>query len=238
MIRNSIIITFSVLASGVLQLLVMSALLRKALFKRFPFVFLYCLSLFLKTVIDAAMVFDVAEWPQSFLRQYWAIELYLSCLTILIVLGLIWQAMEGSKTRVTMMLGLILIVVAVALISLLLRGSPYNEAMTTVVRNLSFCAAAMNFLLWFFLIGRRKRDTSLLLISSGLGVQMAGHAIGHSLRQMWRISRDLVPVGNTIIVISHFLCLFIWWYALRRAADPKRVAARAGAQGRPSSPGL
>ena len=41
---------------------------------------------------------------------------------------------------------------------------------------------------------------------------LAGKAIGHSLRQ---ISSSTVLAGELILVLSHLLCLYIWWQALR-----------------------
>jgi hypothetical protein len=58
------------------------------------------------------------------------------------------------------------------------------------------------------------------MVSGGLGIQMAGKAIGHSLRQL----SPLNPLaGDLVIVLSHLLCLYIWWHAFRRF-DPEAAA--------------
>jgi hypothetical protein len=52
------------------------------------------------------------------------------------------------------------------------------------------------------------------MISGGLGIQAAGMAIGHSLRQ---ISRHTLVAGNIVVVLSHLFCLFVWWQAFRHS---------------------
>jgi len=52
-----------------------------------------------------------------------------------------------------------------------------------------------------------------------MGIQMAGKAVGHSLRQM---SPLLVTSGDLILVFSHLICLWFWWQAF--AAYPPAPA--------------
>jgi F0F1-type ATP synthase assembly protein I len=86
--------------------------------------------------------------------------------------------------------------------------------MTKLARNLSFCSVILNLALWAVLIKARHTDRRLLLISGGLGVQMAGKAIGHSLRQ---VSASTVLAGNLVYVLSHLACMYIWWQAFRHS---------------------
>ena len=93
--------------------------------------------------------------------------------------------------------------------------------MTNAFRNVSFCAAVVNLCFWLTLIASPRRNSQILLITGGLGVQMTGAAIGQSLRQL---SPYTVLAGGLVAILSHFLCLFIWWHALRprgQTANPE-----------------
>jgi hypothetical protein len=93
--------------------------------------------------------------------------------------------------------------------------------MTAVIRNMSLGAAILNLGLWAGLIGRKDRDPQLLLLSGGLGLQMTGEAMGHSLRM---ISRTSEIFGNVVLVVAHLLCLLAWWQAFRKT-QPSRAGA-------------
>ena len=109
--------------------------------------------------------------------------------------------------------------VAVAAVSLAVYwDEPLNRKMTNIGRNLSFAAVLLNLALWMSLIRNRLPDRRVLLISGALGIQMAGQAIGHSLRQLAtpRRSLPLVNAGNIVIAVAHVMCLYLWWQVLRK----------------------
>jgi uncharacterized membrane protein YsdA (DUF1294 family) len=87
--------------------------------------------------------------------------------------------------------------------------------MTQFSRNVGFLAVILNLVLWAALLKHRRPDQTLLMVSGGIGIQMAGKAIGHSLRQ-WR---PTVTTGDLVIVLSHLLCLYIWWQAFRKPSE-------------------
>jgi hypothetical protein len=89
--------------------------------------------------------------------------------------------------------------------------------MTNLSRNLGFLAVVLNLVLWAALIQFRRQDRVLLMVTGGMGIQMAGKAIGHSLRQLLYPRNPLA--GDLIIVLSHMLCLYIWWPAFRRSGQ-------------------
>ena len=64
-----------------------------------------------------------------------------------------------------------------------------NMMMTKVSRDIDFMLAVANFFLWSILIASKRRDRQTLLIAGGLGLNVTGGAVAHSLRQ---IARSLV----------------------------------------------
>jgi hypothetical protein len=91
--------------------------------------------------------------------------------------------------------------------------------MTQLSRNLGFLAVILNLVLWAVLIKSQRADRTLLMVSGGIGIQMAGKAIGHSLRQL---SRSTIVAGDLTIVLSGLLCLYIWWQAFRPSGQRAR----------------
>jgi hypothetical protein len=83
--------------------------------------------------------------------------------------------------------------------------------MTPLSRNLSFCEAILNFILWTALIRNRTRDTLLLMISVGIGLQVTGEVIGNTLIPYFASSVVWLP--KLLVVGSEMLCLVIWFYA-------------------------
>lgn len=95
-------------------------------------------------------------------------------------------------------------------------------------RDLNFFSAILNLILWALLIGSKEKDFRLLLISGGLGIQYTGAALGQSLRTL---SPTTTLAGNIVVLVSHFLCLYVWWEAFRKnqVAAPKAAAKQTGA---------
>jgi hypothetical protein len=84
-----------------------------------------------------------------------------------------------------------------------------NLWMTQTLRNINFGSIFLNLTLWTLLL--RKADRQMLMVAAAFGVQFAGVAIGHSLRQL---ARELVVVGNMVITVSYFVCLFTLYKAM------------------------
>jgi hypothetical protein len=89
--------------------------------------------------------------------------------------------------------------------------------MTPWTRDLNFCAAILDLGLWALLIGSKKKDYQLLLVTGALGIQFAGGAIGQSLRDM---SPAIVTAASDFTVITGLMGLYIWWRAFRGKPQP------------------
>ena len=87
-----------------------------------------------------------------------------------------------------------------------------------MIRNLSFFTGVLNLGVWFAYAKSRVRDVRRLIIAAGLGLQMTGEAIGHAIRQL-DLSNQVSLAASIFIVLTHFICLFLWWRALITEAD-------------------
>jgi hypothetical protein len=209
------------LAVGViLQVLVIAALLRGG-HKRFRTLFGYMVVLFLTTVAEAAAFYNENLFRHAS-RYYWTIDAVRQALIFLLVISLAHEALSHSPKRASMRRLLVGGASLFALVSLYFTWDPkVGHWMTTLSRNLGFLAVILNLVLWAVLIQFQRTDRILLMVSGGMGIQMAGKAIGHSLRQLYPLN---TLAGDLIIVISHLLCLYVWWQAFRRF-DPAANAS-------------
>jgi hypothetical protein len=200
----------------VLQILIIAALLRGP-YRNFKVLFVYSVVLFLITVGEAAAFYDREIWTKTS-RHYWIGDAILQTLIFVFVISLIHRAMATSLKRATIrriLVGGAALFVASSVY--LTREPKFGAWMTTLSRNLGLAAVILNLFLWAALIREPSVDRKLLLVSGGLGIQMAGKAIGHSLRQL---SRSMIFTGDLIIVLSHLACLYIWWQAFRSFDRP------------------
>lgn len=216
---------FSLSLGLLLQVLVIHALFRGAR-REFLAVFVYCIAMFLGTVASGASFFPVQGLPGSrlyYAAYYWITDGILQLLVLVVVLSLVRRSAEPRNAGSLATRALVASALIVALVSFGVYGERnLNTRMTLVARNIGFLAVVSNLVLWAFLIKRRHPDRTLLLLSGGLGVEMAGKAIGHSLRTL---APSLITFGNLIIVVSYLFGLYVWWQAFRHwRPNPAPVA--------------
>jgi hypothetical protein len=198
-----------------LQILVLSVMLRGA-YRRYGALFGYTVVLFVTTAVEAVAFY----WPRYAAissTDYWIFDSIRQVLLYVVVISLIFSASDQSAKRSS--IGRFLITGSVLFAALSLYFT-YNRGldfwMTRFSRNLGFLAVILNLVLWAALLKHRRPDQTLLLVTGGMGIQMAGKAIGHALRQL---SHSTVTIGNLVIVLSHLLCLYIWWQAFRKPSE-------------------
>jgi len=216
---------FGILAF-VLQILFVGLMQHKGLFRRYPFLFLYSLVLLLAGVIEWATL-----ERQNYAAYYWSNEIVLQILLLLTMLHFIYVALTHDRARVrkVVLIGLAIGVISFSLASITpdpprpVRADRYaTYFMTLLSRNLSFCSALLNIVLWNSLLHYRRRDTQMLMLAAGVGIFTTGKAIGHSMRM---IDRALTIPGNSIVVVSGLLALAVWiWacWALRPSSSTPR----------------
>ena len=204
----------------VLQILVVAALLRGG-WRRFKVLFSYAVVLLLTTVMEAAAFYNRDIYTRTS-RWYWSIDAIRQALIFLLVISLIYAAMgRGEKQAAVRRLVGSGAVLFVALSLYFTRDPRLGYWMTQLSRNLGFLAVILNLILWAVLIQSRSGDRAVLMVSGGMGIQMAGKAIGHSLRQLYP---QTTTAGDLIIVLSHLLCLYVWWQAFKGTPSEAKVA--------------
>lgn len=178
--------------------------------------FLDLIVLFLTNVAELAVY-----GTSIFAKTFYIDDILRQLMVFALVISLVYRALTARAEKRWLgrwlLIGAVLLPITFIGYALQDPTDKFIRAMTNAVRNLSVTAMIMNLVLWTLLIGSRTLDRRLLTITSGLGLQMAGEAIGQSLRLM---NRSLVPMGNGILIAAHFLCLLVWIGAFRRPARP------------------
>lgn len=192
----------------VLQILLITTLVRR-FDRHYIFLFLLIVVEFLSSVVNAANRFDLNGWTRSTARFYWIAEGVHFTLIYACLVQMLYQTISDLEHRRR----LLYVSLGGVLFAILSATQGYHERpamwMTQFVRNVSFGSTFIALTVWTLSI--RKPNRERLMIVAAMGVQLAGTAIGHSLRQL---SRTTVPVGNVILLVCYVLFLYILWKAL------------------------
>jgi hypothetical protein len=209
---------FDTFLAGVLELLVIYYLVRGPR-KRFPFVLVFCAVEILALSIDTLFSALIGVRNPAYAVIYWGGDMIAHAAILLLTISLIRQGLEHRPERRNAILLLGVAVLCFALFSAyIFHDKHVSRWMTSLSRNLSFCEEMLNLILWSLLIQRRDSDYLLLMVSAGIGVQVTGEAIGHTLR-LYTHSRSLVWVPNLLVYVAEILCLCIWIWAFRSARN-------------------
>lgn len=210
------------IAGTILQIVVIYRMVQ-GFHARYPGVFFYLLILFLTSVVDAATALGTAGWGGSYRQHYVFNNIARHLAGLVAVLSLYFHATLRHPRRYILRVQVLLAVVFVAVVSFYINyhGVLDSDYIAEVGRDLSFLTALLNLILWFALIQSRRRERVLFLVSGGLGLNMAGEAVGQSLNA---ISWNMWFLASLIGVGSHLLCLVIWIRALRVYALEQREA--------------
>jgi hypothetical protein len=206
-----------------LELMVIAALLRGE-YRRYPIIFLYAAVDLLTSVLEIqpslAYSSGTPEARHRWAEMFWINEQIMQVLVLVLVISLVYSAakhLHPRRTLLTELIGGTLLVAAISLWAHYDSNSPMGRYMTRLTRDLNFCAAILDLGLWALLIGSRKKDYQLLLVTGGLGIQFAGGAIGQALRDM---SPAIVTAASDFTVIASLARVYIWWRAFRGKPQP------------------
>lgn len=216
----SSLIVISSLISALLYVVIIHRLFPSHLRKYFV-LFAYLLVLLLTWVVDATLYYGQGAigFSEEAKRLYYINDLCRQAMVYVLVISLILRAVKGSERFRWVGRWLVLGAALLAGLFLWLHHDPQRIAtwMTNVIRNLSLIAMLMNLLLWILLVQRRTSDRTLLMVTTGLGLQMAGEAMGQSLRL---IDPGTEQFGNIILMFAHIACLTVWYMAFRHKPVP------------------
>jgi len=204
------------LLGGPLDLMVVAVLLRGE-YRRYPIIFLYAVVDLLTTILEIqpslAYRSGTLEARHRWAQMFWFNEQIMQVLVFLLVISLVYSAAKHLRTHRTLLFGMICGTLVVAAISFWSHYDPnlvLGRYMTPWTRDLNFCAAVLDFGLWALLISSSKKDYKLLLVTSALGIQLTGGAIGQSLRNM---SPGIVAAASDFAMVTSLTRVFIWWRA-------------------------
>jgi hypothetical protein len=221
---------FFLVGGLLLEILVLYYLSRGPI-RRFPFLFAYCLLLLLSSLFSGILSTQGGFHSREFVIAYWSSDLVLHGFVLLVVISLIGQSLGKIPNKKWIVGGIALAVLCFAVISLIvLHQEKWGLWMTPVTRNLSFCEELLNLVLWTILIQNREQDPQLLLVSAGLGIQVTGEVIGHTLR-MYSHSESTVWLPNVLVNVAELLALLIWVWAFREARNKGNGPSRHNASG-------
>ena len=198
--------------------------LLQGFFRRYPVLLVYCV-LQLAATITEEYVFRVHGQTNFFRNLYWTDEITLDLLLFIMVITLIYRALEGSPLRAAMgrlLSAVVAIVVVVPFVLFSARRFSTNWFDGTS-QLLNFGALILNLGLWTALIGTKRRDPLLLKVSAGLGVAVAGAAIAYGLRRFTPPNSTPQQLANLFKTLTYLTSVAIWCWAFRVAAKKHPV---------------
>jgi hypothetical protein len=208
-------------AAILLYVLILDRLFRHHL-RTYSILFINLLVLLFTVVIDSAYFFgqEAVGYSETARTVYFINDLLRQAMVYILVISLILRAVEGSARFQWVGRWLVLAAFLLAAGSFLVHWDTdrFVAMMTNVIRNVSLVAMLMNLLLWVLLVRKRTSDRTLLLVTTGLGLQMAGEAMGQSLRL---INAAAAAWGNVVLILAHLLCLAVWYSAFKRRPAPQ-----------------
>jgi len=202
-----------------LQAVVIVFLLR-GFFRRYPLLLIYCILQLVATVVEEYVYRAFGLQSSIYRNLYWTDEITLDLLLFLMVIALIYRAMEGSPllTGMGRLLGTVVVLVLVTPF-VLFSARRFNTAWFDCTAQLLKCGGAiMNLGLWTALIATKKRDPVLLTVSAGLGVAVTGAAIAFGLRRFTPPESTPQQLADLFKTITYLASVAIWCWAFRPAA--------------------
>ena len=216
----------TVLEIGLAALLdvVVLLLLAKGPLRRFPFAFVFCSVQLVINAAETVISFSIGSRTKFYTQFYWAADMVAHLCILLVIVALIYRVMAGNPMQKWAPAAGVLAGVAVGVVSLVFYHAPLlSKWMTPVTRNLSFTEEILNFVLWGLLLEKRDYDRQLLMVSAGIGIQVTGEVIGHTLRIY--ATSSIVWLPNFLVFVCEILCLLIWIAAFlpSKSAEPVKV---------------
>jgi hypothetical protein len=213
--------------SILLQCILLTFLLFQSYIRTYPVLFTYRLAYLMTTVIEVSVAHQFGKESGTYRQAYWTDEVLVDLLQFLLVIAMTYRAVGGSSMRVAAGRFLGVVVGLVAVLPFVLFGHSFSTRwFYNTSQLLNFGAAVMNLALWTALVGSKRRDPQLLVVSAGLGLAVTTNAI------VFGVMNPLPPGVRPAVVVLHnvmdVVTLAIWCWAfrpLRRSEAPKAAGA-------------
>lgn len=173
----------------------------------------YLVVLVLTTIVDAAGYAVHGGYTTATAQVYWINDSLRSLMIMVLVFTLVRKYLTRTNPRLAFwVMPAFLALVAAEAIGR--SGHGINRAMSYFSRDTSLAAALIVFVLWTAMMRTRHLDKMLFGIVAGLGVALAGVALGFGIKV---ISRSPIAQwgGYLAILIAHNLCAMVWIYTFR-----------------------
>jgi hypothetical protein len=218
----------------VFQLVLIFFLLRGP-YRRYVTLFTYSIAFLAVTTFEAIFT-HLPNYDKALYRRiYWSDEVATDLLFFLVVISLTNLALEGSPQRPRMsriLLGIVLVVLILPFLILhpafftsgLHWSTEWGHWFNSTSQMLNFGAAIMNLALWSALLTSRKRDPQLVKVSIGVGVAVAGQAIGFGIRRFLPTTPGSRDVPDIFMAMTHLLGVLLWCSAFRPKPKPSPAA--------------
>jgi hypothetical protein len=189
--------------------------------REFPLFFSYiCARLAASVVISSYFLVASNRSNRMYAVVYWVLDLGLHALVISLLATLIRFA-RGKTSSLFMIAGTATMAGALMAAMVLPYDPRFGYWMTGAVRNLSFCEETLNFILWTLLL-RHTVAPRVLWVSAGLGIQVTGEVMGHSLRLL--SSRAALWAPDVLINVCEIMALAIWLYGSYSRTDERLLS--------------
>jgi hypothetical protein len=197
--------------------------------REFPLFFSY---IFCRVVasITTASYFYLFRGAHFYGIIYWMLDLSLHGLVIAVLVSLMRRTL-GKPSAIHVIGGTAIVVFGVAIALIAPFDGRIGFWMTGAIRNLSFFEELMNLALWMLLVRRGRTTPRVLWVSAGLGIQVTGDVLGHSIRLF--ASKSAIWAPNALMNVCEITALAMWLYAFCRSESQQRLGAL---RARPSSP--
>jgi len=184
--------------------------------RRYPLLTLLLVLNILSIVPTLLPIIGVNPWNDVSTKTYWVPSAIYQVTLFMFVLQMTYRAGVESNRSASVVRILTLCGFLIGVASVTIHWDPrvLSRFLTHVTRDLTFAAAAMNMVLWSFLLKMPKRDILLMTVCAGLGIQCAGDALGHSARL---VDKSTHEAGNMIMSITSLLTMLIWHQAFTKA---------------------
>ena len=206
-----------------LSLQVVLVFLLVGLFRQYTLLLTYAVAQLASAILEVYVSNRYGRDAQIFSTVYWTDEVLLDFLRFSLVIALAYRLSEGSAAPAVKKLLIAVVVVAVALPFMLPGGELFGTRwFNRTSQMLNFGGAIMNLALWTVLLGSKRRDPQLLLVSAGVGISVTGAAIAWGVRLLVRDQDWWAP--NLFLILSYLAGVLIWCWAFRPGTQPREQA--------------